>query len=193
MGKRGPKKAAGKREINGRLSRDPEDRKAREIAAIDAEAWDAMHVAVMARVRVHGVPLERAKGQNAGSFVGRLRDEQQLSDAQLDAAQTYLVERAAYRRAISAPPDIDAVDLNRVKGRASAENGERSQRDRARYEATLKAVQDAQNALHGTATLFAALDFCLVRDMPLRHLVGDLRLALNALAKHYGLIGAKAA
>lgn len=192
MGKRGPKKQTGAREANGRLSRDPEERKARELAAIDAEAWDAMHVAIQARVRVHGVPLERAKGQNAGSFVGRLRDEQQLSDAQLDAAQTYLAERSAYRRAIAAPPEMDAVDLNRVKGRASGENVGRTQAAVARYEATLKAVQAAQNALGNTVTLFAALDMCVVRDLPLRHMVGDLRLVLNALAKHYGL-GARAA
>lgn len=193
MGKRGPKKQPGKRELNGRLSRDPQERKAREVAAIDAESWDAMHVAVMARVRVHGVPLDRAKGQNAGSFVGRLRDEKQLSDAQLDAAQTYLAERLAYRRAISAPPEMDAVDLNRVKGRASTENETRTRAAVARYEATLKAVQQAQNALHNKANLLAALDLLLVRDMPLRHLVGDLRLALNAVARHHGLLGARAA
>lgn len=193
MGKRGPKRAAGKREPNGRLSRDESERKEREIAAIDAEAWEAMHVAIQARVRVYGVPLDRAKGQNAGSFVGRLKDERHLSDAQFDAAQTYMSERLSYLRAISAPPEMDAVDLNRVKGRASGLNIERDQRAVARYEATLKAIQAAQNVLGNTATLFAALDLCVVRDMQMYRLLGDLRLALNALAKHYGLIGAKAA
>lgn len=193
MGKRGKKPSPGKRELNGRLSRDPAERQAREAAAINAESWDAMHVAVMARVRVHGVPLDRAKGQNAGSFVGRLCDEKAISPAQLDAAKTYLAERDAYRRAISAPAEMDAVDLNRVQGKASGENISRTQQAVARYEATLKAVQVAQNALRNDATLLAALDLCVCRDVALWHLVGDLRLALNALAKHYGLIHKHAA
>lgn len=193
MGKRGPKKQEGKREAGGRLSRKPVEKQARDIAKVAADEWEAMNTALMARWRVHHVPMEKLRDQMAGSYIGRLCLSGELSQQQYDAAQAYLSDRRDYHMAIDAPKQMGAVDLNAVHGRNHHENIGRSQQAVARFMAAEAAVQNAQNIIGLRGNLYAAISLCVVGEVDLHHMVGDLRLALNALAKHYGLGNRRAA
>lgn len=193
MGKRGPKKQEGKREAGGRLSRKPIEKQARDIAKVAADEWEAMNTALMARWRVHHVPMEKLRDQMAGSYIGRLCLSGELSQQQYDAAQAYLSDRRDYHMAIDAPKQMGAVDLNAVHGRNHHENVGRSQQAVARFMAAEAAVQNAQNVIGLRGNLYAAIALCVVSEVDLHHMVGDLRLALNALARHYGLGNRRAA
>jgi len=188
-----------KREANGRVSRKPIDKQVRDAAEIVAEEWEAMATAIMARWRVHGVPMSQVRDQMAGSYIGRLCLSGELSRVQYDAGMAYLAERHDYHVAIAAPKQMGAVDLNAVHGRNNGENVARSVAAVERYEGTdttpgiIGAIRQAQEELGNTANLWAAIDLCLIRDVELPHMVGDLRLVLNALARHFGLENRRAA
>jgi hypothetical protein len=55
-----------------------------------------------------------------------------------------------------------------------------------------KAAKDVLLALdvaqRGKSVAYAACDYIVLQDKFLPHLFGDLRLGLNALARHYGLL-----
>jgi len=193
MGKRGPRRQEGKREAGGRLSRKPIEKQARDIAKVAADEWDAMNTALMARWRVHHVPMEKLRDQMAGSYIGRLCLTGELTQQQYDAAQAYLADRRDYHMAIDAPKQMGAVDLNAVHGRTHHENVGRSQQAVARFMAAEAAIQTAQNIIGLHGNLYAAISLCVVGEVDLHHMVGDVRLALNALARHYGLGNRRAA
>lgn len=193
MGRRGPKKQSVKREPNGRASRKPEDALARVLDAVEREDRENLVPGLEARMRVYGVKPENSRDQMAGSFIGRLCIQRNLTRHQYDAALAWLEDMENHAAVISAPRSPGAVDLNAAKGRNDHENVDYVTRCMARYKAANKAVQDKQNELGPHAHLFGALDTLVRRDVPLEHLVGDLRIALNALVKHYGLEGRKAA
>lgn len=193
MGKRGPRKQEGKREAGGRLSRKPIEKQARDIAKVAADEWEAMNTALMARWRVHQVPMEKLRDQMAGSYIGRLCLSGELTQQQYDAAQAYLSDRRDYHMAIDAPKQMGAVDLNAVHGRNHHENVGRSQQAVSRFMAAEAAVQSAQNIIGLHGNLYAAISLCVVGEVDLHHMVGDVRLALNALARHYGLGNRRAA
>ena len=202
MGRRGPKKQTGIREAGGRLSRKPVEKQARDASKIAVDEWEAMNTALMARLRVHNVPMDKLRDQMAGSYIGRLCMQHLASGCdekvgitlvQFDAAQAYLAGRRDYHMAIDAPKQMGAVDLNAVHGRNHHENVKRSQQSVAKFRAAEAAIRDAQTALGNMGNLYAALDLCVHNDVELRHLVGDVRLVLNALARHYGLDNKRAA
>jgi hypothetical protein len=194
MGKRGPKREDGKREPNGRLSRRTEEQHQREATKLERDEWDAMYVALLARWRVHNVPLAEVRNQMAGSYVGRLCLNGEVTQTQYDAALTYLSERRDFHMAVGAPKeDATAIDLNAVHGRSGAENVERDRLAKAQWEATRKAIAAKQEEEGLEANLWAALDLCLHRDMELPHMVPDLRSVLNALVRRYRLVSREAA
>lgn len=193
MGKRGQKRQAVKREPNGRASRKKDDVVARILEQVDRDVRETLMTGLSARVRVHGVPPEQSRDQMAGSFIGRLCLQRVISRIQYDAALAWLEDMENHAAVIGAPRQPGAVDLNAAKGRNDHENVEYAARCMARYKAANKAVQDRQNELGPHAHLFGALDTLVRRDVPLEHLVGDLRTALNALARHYRLDGRRAA
>jgi hypothetical protein len=124
MGRRGPKKQKGKREPNGRLSRQPAIAGARHVDALDMEERAMIEVGIEARQRVFGVPARMSRDQLAGSVVGRLCLSGELSRVQYDAAQAWLECREAYLRAVS--PAIGklpgAIDPNATHGQSNYEN-----------------------------------------------------------------------
>lgn len=193
MGKAGPKPQPGKREPNGRLSREMVEKESRTKARIDTEEWDAMYVALSARWRVHGIPLKEVRNQMAGSFIGRLCLNGELTRLQWDAAQTWLEQRQAYHHAIAAPREVGAIDINAVHGRGGAENEARSIKAVKDWDKMEKAVRECQSQIGNRGNLFAALDLCVARDNFLPHMVGDLRTALNAIARHCKLGAREAA
>jgi hypothetical protein len=177
-----------KRERSGRLSRKTEHVVARAMEAIDREQRETLAVGLEARHRVFSVDPRHIRDQKAGSAIGRYCLQGNISQAQYDAAMTFLESRAKNLRAIDAPPLPGAVDLNATRGRPVAvENVTQLARWRREHLAALKAIQSKQNETRLQGNLMGAIDVILFRDVMLEHCLGDLRTALNALVRHYGL------
>lgn len=184
------KRKHGKREPNGQLSRKPADRKVRDQAQVAAAEWDTMGTALLARWRVHKVEPANLKDQMAGSAVGRYCLQGHITRPQYAAAIDYLEEREHYLRCISVATarQPGAVDLNATRGQSvGQENVARTQTIVAARNASEKAIRDAQYEVGNRGNLFGAIEAVLIRDVMLDHLLGDLRIALNALVRRYRL------
>jgi len=170
-----------KREKNGRVQR-PEARR-------QSAEQEAMSVARGYRERVHGVPSAEALNQMAGSFVGRLCMDKEISLAQYDAAMIFLQDHRNNAIAIAAPRDPAGMDFNRVHGGTlDGEDVDFYRRATTRWREACKAIQDRQNELRGQGALYAALEVCVLRDVEAHHMVGWLREGLDALSRHYGIV-----
>jgi hypothetical protein len=203
-----------KREANGRLSREEEFVRARKNAQADAESWDAMSVAMQARRSQYGLAYPPAPNasdevkrrphvldQRAGSVVGRLSIQGEISPAQYDAALKYAEDIDNYRKAISAPRIPGAVDLNAVRGNG-VDNAERvefvaravrrycGEKRGERWEGgVLNALRECQSSIANRGeNLMAALDYFILRDEDHKHMLPWLRTALNCLSRHYGFV-----
>lgn len=172
--RKGRPRLDGPREPNGRLSRSGIDHGPADVVALEA------------RRRIFGLSGDTAKDQKAGTFIGRLNllgRESGLSNSQYDAAVEYLELRAAYLRAISAPGRVTDGDVG--SGSSRPDEYEQWVRDTVEaYEKCRKAIQEAQNDNRG-ANMWAALDLCVIQDQDLPHMIGDLRLLCNALARFF--------
>jgi hypothetical protein len=173
MAKRGPKRKEGlPREPNGRQVRNQE-----HISGVEL------------RIRVFGLSPSDAMDQKAGSFVGRLRIAGQnkrpegIDEREYNAALRYFELYNMNLRAIGAEgaihergegPSIAADEDEQAKAVANI---------KARWKAAQAAVQAKQNECR--ENLFAALEYCVIRDCSFVNMVGTLRLALNALATHF--------
>jgi hypothetical protein len=192
MGK-GRKRKPGKREPNGKLSRRKDEKQARR--TIDEQA--NMAVGKEARVRVHGedqgVTADNAGTELAGSVCGRLLLQGSISSEHMDAAKAFQETYAAYQRVMDSPRPPKAVEIGGATGGSLREiTPEQANRAKERWaEACLCLARTNQE--HRTATIYAACDYIVLRDQYLPHLFGDLRLGLNALARHYGLVARRAA
>jgi len=195
MGRRGPKKQSVKREPNGKISRRVQEVAKRFYDNLEREEVQTLSVAIEARERLHSLDKSSSRDQKAGSFIGRLCLNGVVSNDQYEAAMTWLEERAAYLVAVAAPREHPgAVDLNRVQGRpVGAAHVTRDLSAVERYEASKKVIQDQQNELRGLGHLFGALQYVVEQDLPLHHLVGDCRTALNALSRHYKRVASRRA
>jgi hypothetical protein len=184
----GRKRKSGKRESDGRLSRDPNEIDKRRREAWDRSEKEAAAVGIEARQRLFGLEEEMARDQRAGSFVGRLRMAGVLSQIQYEAAVKWQegAERYSWAVGSAVGKRPKAIDLNRVHGSPTrTENVALVCGIVAAYRKADNAIREAQLELKGRGNLFGALDALLIRDVELYHLVSDLRCALNALAKLY--------
>jgi hypothetical protein len=66
-----------------------------------------------------------------------------------------------------------------------AENVNRSIQAMDAWRSALAAVQVKQNQMGGTSNLYAALDYCIIRDANCPHMLDWLRIALDTLATHF--------
>jgi hypothetical protein len=158
MTKRGGRKhKPGKREPNGRMSRDPAQVAARLKDGLDAEQRETIGVAIAARERVFHESLDpkHSRDQLAGSAVGRWCLKGKISRAQYDAAMTWLEDSRNYEFAVSGAVGKSpaAVNLNATKGASGRDNVVWTRRCVRRYRAAQSAVQEAQNSLRLAATL----------------------------------------
>ena len=172
-----PRKSNVKRTKSGRASR--------------AGAVPANMEAILTRMRIFGLSEQDARDQKAATFVGRmnLMDKKALiSDAQYDAAIAYLDLRDKYLRAIGAP-DASKQSGGATAGMSTDQHSSWCATQKAKFDGAVEAVRFEQG-LHENrgANMYAALDYIVVRDEQHWHLVGDCRLALNALAHHFGLL-----
>ncbi len=186
---KGRKRKAGKREPNGKLSRRKDEKQARR--TIDEQA--SMAVGKEARERVLGVKAEHAGTELAGSVCGRLLLQGSISPEHMDAAKAFQETYATYQRVMDSPRPPKAVEIGGSTG-GTAREITPEQADRAKERWTEACLCLARvNQEHRTASIYAACDYIVLRDQYLPHMFGDLRLGLNALARHYGLVARRAA
>jgi len=158
---------------------DPGDRDYRN-------AQEAMSVVIAARMRHTGlsaeaVSLNIAGRPNAGTVHGIMALRGDLSPEQWDAAEWYIGTRAAWLRSIQV----------REANPGAYVSGEPDEAAYARWcrsiAETWTAVQDCLRdcAVEARSPIQAALDVMLIRQHHLDHMVGDLRLGLNAIHRRF--------
>ncbi len=146
-----------------------------------------MEPALSARQRLFGLSEADAREGKAGSVVGRLVLNKVLRPDQYEAGKRYLEVRNAYQRAIGAPPDFleprEALPASSDPDKAwKAFCGHA----RRAHDAMMAVLRDLMASERSPAPV-TALDVFLVKDIHTPHLVGPLRVALNALGKHFGI------
>lgn len=191
----------GKREPNGQLSRKQKDMIERAFAGFQKDEREMMEVGLSARERVHGLPravmvenkpVAVSRDQMAGSAIGRLYLTREISYAQYEAATRWLDGYVDYAKTIPSPAQPTAMDIGRVHGRTNREeNIDKSIRAKELHKAAQDAVLAAQYEVSGKmGSRFALLHTLWVivqNDQERFDMVPDLRVALNALVRHYKL------
>ena len=188
MGRRGPKRhPTAKRERNGRIDRHGAAE--RHMEGLDRDERETLAVALDARTRLHGIEPRHSRDQKAGSAIGRFCLKGQITQAQYDAAMLFLEGYNRHLRAVDAPqPQPGAVNLNAVHGRPVAvEDEAQLAKWQKEHKNALDAIFAKQYEIGLSGNLYGSLYAVLVRDVELDMLLGDVRLATNALAKHYKL------
>ena len=172
---------AGRKRLNG-VKRTASGRRSRA-----GDAYQENIEPILTRMRMHGLSEKDARDQKASSFIGRLQLTKVINQAQYDAAIAFFQIHDNYKRAISAP---DGMKSSGGAGGGGETEGHAGwcRNAIAKYDHAIAAVQDEQNLfIHRGASMIAALDYLVLRDEQMWHLVGDCRLALNALAHHLGI------
>lgn len=152
---------------------------------VAAEAVD--RVATEARTRLFGISNSAARDQKAGTALGRLSLSGEISRRQYMAGERILSLRSNYLTALSAPKGPEQIwDSAAFTSTDEEQHAAWCRAVIAAYDAAIRAMV-AAGWQHRNSNLIGAVDSIIYRDQPLQHLVGDLRLALNALARHFGL------
>lgn len=184
MSRPGRKRKAGKREPNGKPSR---------IGHRILGEQDAMSVAVDYRQRVFGIPNHAVLDQKAATMLGRLCMQGEISNTQWEAGEEWARLLNARYAAINAPRGFKTA----TGGRSPMTD----ERDEHNFRTTKAELDAANNAVSGYGQLppvqarerFEALRMVIIEQLHVPHLHGSLRVALNGLARHFGLEGQRAA
>ncbi|WP_375646624.1 MULTISPECIES: hypothetical protein [unclassified Bartonella] len=176
MAKRKKHAKCGRPRINGCL-REPNGRISR--VKIPREPIDKL--AIEMRAKRFGLTIEDAKNPLSATYIGRLYLQGVINQDQYDAAQKYLEVRNNYLCAKGLP---NAIYDNFTP--SSNEEAQKRWIERAThcYEVTKEAIKEAQH-LYRQYNLYAALQYLVIEDQSLTHLVSSLRIVLNALHKHF--------
>lgn len=134
------------------------------------------------RVEMYGGTMEGAGDQQRGTVIGRLRLSKEISDTQFGALQRYgeLAER--YFASIHAPDSLRSKSGGSVM---SIPNDDVDIQTGKNWRGVTRAISDAQTYHPGN--LMASLQYIVVRDEFHQHMIGDVRIAANALARYYGI------
>ncbi|MCZ2159306.1 hypothetical protein NPX99_08665, partial [Bartonella sp. 220] len=157
------------REPNGRISRAKSPREAVDTLALET------------RAKRFGLTLQEARNPLSGTYIGRLYLQGVLTQDQYDAAQKYLQIRNNYLCAKGLPSAVyDDVSTN------TDPNSLEQWVEKAthHYQAVQDAIKEAQ-CLYRQYNLYAAIQYLVIEDQMLPHLVSSLRVALNALQKYF--------
>lgn len=176
-----PRKAGVKRTKSGRISQAKD-------SYVDNAAGFAL------RMRVFGLSEADARDQKAATYVGRLcllgRKETTdgITEAQYEAAMAYREAYEAFQRAVKSP-DALRTGVGGASGPEAPEYAQWCQRQIEKWDGIKKAVQLEQGYHENRgANMWAALDYLVGRDEQHPHMIGDLRLGLNAIGHHLGMI-----
>ncbi|AGF75772.1 hypothetical protein [Bartonella vinsonii] len=157
------------REPNGRISRAKTPRQPVDQLAIEM------------RAKRFDLSIEDAKNPLAGSYIGRLYLQDELNQDQYDAAQKYLQIRNNYLCAKALPSAVyDEMPT-------TSDDGAREQwvQMATKHLLAVKDVVQEAQCLYRQYNLHAALQYLVIEDQSLPHLVPSLRIVLNALYKHF--------
>ncbi|GAA4667923.1 hypothetical protein [Bartonella pachyuromydis] len=170
--KRGRPKITGQiREANGRMSR----------AKAPREAVDKFAIEI--RAKRFGLSLQEAKNPLSGTYIGRLCLQGVLDQEQYDTAQQYLQIRNDYLCAKGLPNAIYDEMPSSADDKARDKWVEFATKQFANMQ---EAIKEAQH-LYRQYNLYAALQYLVIEDQELPHLVSSLKVTLNALYKHFSL------
>lgn len=184
MSRRAKKRRQGKREPNGRLSR----RKVEVVNRQEMTEQEARSVAIAARMRRTGlgeelVAINEAGRPNAGTVHGVLALTGAITLDQYEAGEWYLAKRDAYLKAILAKgtaiePPSPSYKVDDTGGYLAW-----CKATRETWAAVLDIVQEASTA--SRSPIASALDVILCRQQEVHHLLGDLRIGLNAIHRAF--------
>jgi hypothetical protein len=172
--KRGRPLTAGIREPNGRVSR----------SGIDHTT--AHHAPIKVRAQQLGISQEKAMNQKAGSFIGYLNligPRDGLSEAQYEGAQSYLTFRQRVLRAIKSPEAIYDPEAVGAGGDITEQYEDWCKETLEEWDDLKKQIQTEQNG--SRENLWAALQYVLIEDQRLHHMIGATRVLSNVLARHF--------
>lgn len=183
MAKGRPRKTGVKRTKSGRASEAK-------------SAYNEHAEGIALRMKVFGLTEPEARNQMAATYIGRLRlinrrrdqSTDGINEGQYDAAVAYQEAYEGFQRAVKSP---DALRSG-VGGGDQGESDDYARRCKAaiaRWNGIQAAVQIEQGYHENRgANMWAALDYLVLRDQQHPHMIGDLRLALNAIGHHMGII-----
>jgi hypothetical protein len=126
--------------------------------------------------------LTKAGAQEFGTVIGRLNKSGEVSDEQFRALQRFGEQATRYRSVMGVP---DSLKKTAGGGVMRIPDDESEIEVRRKWADTTRAIQDANTYHNGN--LMAALQFTVIRDEFHEQLIGDCRLAANALVRHYGI------
>lgn len=172
------KRAAGLREPNGRLSRRAEATSERRANT----ERDVMRPAIEARMRVFGISEADARRQEGGTVIGRMLQRGDITTDQHRAAERYAEVCNANSRALGATPVTGHPPR---EGNGEGDYAEFCANSRRAYETMMAVIQVACHEQR-SQNIIAAMDIFIIRDIHGGHMVGDLRLGLNCLHRHFG-------
>lgn len=160
------------REPNGRVSR---------------AKHNSDELGIKIRAQKFNLSFEQAKNPRSQSWVGRLSflgAERGLSEPQYKAAEHYLKLYNNYRKAILSPAAHYDPETEQNHAKDEAIYTQWAIKTTRKFELTNKVIEEAQTKyIH--ENLFAAIQYGVLENLELPHLLGALRISLNALHHHF--------
>ena len=144
----------------------------------------AMDTAVKARMRLFGITYEEGKSQEGGTVIGRMLIAKEITVDQYRAAERYAEAKNAFQRAIGAVPDAGRPPPPPMFETGASDFESFCKRARESYASMQEAMRNVMIE-HRSPNAVSALDVFITKDVHVPHLVGDLRIALNALHRHF--------
>ncbi|MCZ2159005.1 hypothetical protein NPX99_06985 [Bartonella sp. 220] len=138
-------------------------------------------LAIEMRAKRFGLSIEEAKNPLASTYIGRLCLQGVLTQDQYDAAQKYLEVRNDYSCAKGLPSAVYDEMPTSSDDKAREKWVEFATKQFLSMQAVIKEVQASNRQLN----LHAAIQYLVIEDQELPHLVNSLRIVLNALQKYF--------
>lgn len=160
------------RENNGRISRTK---------------YSADELAIKIRAQKFNLNLAQAKNPRSQSWAGRLSflgAQIGLSEPQYKAAEHYLKLYNDYRKAILSPAAHYDGQSGNSYIRSEEEYTQWAIKATHKFEEANKAIEEAQ-LKYSSENLFAAMQYGILENLELPHLLGSLRIVLNVLHHHF--------
>jgi hypothetical protein len=182
-----PRKVGVDREPSGRIAKGSESEK-------------VMKTAVDARMRLFGITYEAARSQEGGTTVGRMYLAKEITIDQYRAAERYTEVKNAFQRAIGAVPDagVPPPPPEFERGVGDFESFCKQAKliwsgdERAGIVGVVGVLRNVM-VENRSPNALSAIDVFITKDAYVPSLVGDLRLALNALHRHFTMERRRAA